>query len=163
MVLRKRNTGRSVTELLPEIIEDFGWEKQLDLHSIFPLWRQLVSEELGRYAEPLKIERGVLWLKVESSAWMQQFQYEKLVLLEELNNHLRISRLKDVRMVLPTTAEKMKADEQDGGGDSVSFVTPDEESVRAFEKQIESIDDEKCRESLMRFWYLAHACRRNTA
>ena len=39
-------------------------------------------------------------------------------------------------------------------------LEPSNVFILAFERQIESIADDGCREALLRFWYLAHACRK---
>jgi hypothetical protein len=101
-----------------------------------------------------------LWIEVENSAWLQQFQYEKIDLLDLLNTHLQVGKLSGVRMVLPKGKSK-KSDSGDREADNrVTFVKPDEKSIAAFQSQVDSIQDEKCRESLMRFWYLSQACKR---
>jgi hypothetical protein len=117
---------------------------------------------MNEYAQPLKIERGVLWLEVTNSSWLQQFQYEKLELLDTLNRSLRLSSLKDIKMVLPkgkTGKTKMSDQESEP---SIKFVKPSEEKIAAFQRQVECVADEKCREALMQFWYLAQACKRKT-
>ncbi|MGB3209647.1 MAG: DUF721 domain-containing protein [Desulforhopalus sp.] len=154
-----------MSRVLPNLLQEKGWEKQLDLHSIFPKWNEIVGEEMGQYAQPLKIERGVLWLEVANSSWLQQLQYEKLELLDILNRFLRLSGLRDIKMVLP----KGKNDTDGNAGSSdkepvsaIKFVKPSDEKIAAFQQQVECITDEKCREALMQFWYLAQACKRET-
>lgn len=149
----------SIAELLPGLVHDKGWEKQLDLHAIFLEWGDRASEVVANHAQPLKIEKGVLWLEVENSAWMQQFQYEKIDLLERLNSSLRVARLKDIKMVLPKGGGKEPVARKDIG---ISFIRPDKEKIAEFQKQVECIADEKCREALMQFWYLAQACKRKS-
>jgi hypothetical protein len=146
-----------MAELLPGLVHDKGWEKQLDLHTIFLEWQKRATEEVAEHAQPLKIERGVLWLEVENSSWMQQLQYQKLELLDRLNGFLRVARLKDIRMVLPKGGSKQPVAPKDAG---ISFVRPSKEKIAAFQKQVECITDEKCREALMQFWYLSQACKR---
>ena len=153
----KKNKKTDIAGLLPSILRDNGWEKQLDLHSIFPNWQKLAGKEFNEHARPLKIERGVLWLEVENSSWLQQFQYEKLDLLESLNRFLRLSTLTDIKMVLPKDEVWRKAPKPPP---KVSFVRPSAEKVAAFQRQVECIADEKCRDALMQFWYLAEACKR---
>jgi len=156
---RKNLKKISISKLLPTLVKDRGWEKQLDLYSIFDKWNEIIGEEISEYAKPLKIERGVLWLEVENSSWLQQFQYQKLDFLEALNSFLRLTRLKDIKMVLPKGSPKKS---QEKISQTVTFVQPDEEKIAAFRRQIETISDEKCREALMQFWYLSQACKRTT-
>lgn len=153
----KKNKKNDIAGVLPSILRDNGWEKQLDLHSIFPNWQKLVRQEIGEHAQPLKIERGVLWLEVDNSSWLQQFQYEKLDILENLNRFLKLSTLTDIKMVLAKDEIRQKAPKPPP---KVSFVRPSAEKVAAFQRQVECIADEKCRDALMQFWYLAEACKR---
>lgn len=158
----KKSKQSKISRLIPNLLHDKGWEKQIDLHSIFPRWKELVGEEMNEYAQPLKIERGVLWLEVANSSWLQQFQYEKLELLDTLNRSLRLSSLKDIKMVLPKgNTGKTKMSDQ-GSEPSIKFIKPSEEKIAAFQRQVECVADEKCREALMQFWYLAQACKRKT-
>lgn len=155
MVRKKKKTTRSLGGLLPDLVRERGWEKQLDLYSIFPRWRELVGPEIYEYARPLKIVRGVLWIEVENSSWLQQMQFEKLQLLDVLNQSLRLNRLNDIKMVLPVGDRNDEAKP----ARSVTFVKPDDQEIEAFERQVSTIADEKCRDALMQFWYLSRACR----
>ena len=158
----KKSKQSKISRLIPSLLHDKGWEKQIDLHSIFPRWKELVGEEMNEYAQPLKIERGVLWLEVANSSWLQQLQYEKLELLDTLNRFLRLSSLKDIKMVLPKgRTGKTKTSDLESVP-AIKFVKPSEEKIAAFQRQVECIADEKCREALMQFWYLAQACKRKT-
>ena len=162
MAGKVKSKQNQISRLIPNLLHDNGWEKQLDLHSIFPRWKELVREEMTEHAQPLKIERGVLWLEVANSSWLQHFQYEKLELLDTLNRSLRLSSLKDIKMVLPKgkTGKTKMSDQK--SEPSIEFVKPSEEKIAAFQQQVECIADEKCREALMQFWYLAQACKRKT-
>jgi predicted nucleic acid-binding Zn ribbon protein len=155
MIGKKKKKAGSLKGLLPDLVRERGWEKQLDLYSIFPRWRELVGPEIYEYARPLKIVRGVLWIEVENSAWLQQMQFEKLQLLDLLNQALRLNRLNDIKMVLPAGGKS----EEKKPARSVTFVRPDTKEIEAFERQVSCIGDEKCRDALMQFWYLSRACR----
>jgi hypothetical protein len=99
----------------------------------------------------------VLWLEVENSSWLQQIQFEKLNLLASLNGFLRLTTIKDIKMILP------KGEWTQSGAlpPQVTFVRPNAKKIAEFQRQVECIADEKCREALMQFWYLAEACRRD--
>ena len=160
MAERSKFKQNKISQLIPNLLQDRGWEVQLDLHSIFPRWKELVGEEMSKYAQPLKIDRGVLWLEVANSSWLQQFQYEKLELLDTLNSCFRLSSLKDIKMVLPKGSDGFTQSSTEESTPAIRFVTPSEEKVAAFQQQVECIADEKCRDALMQFWYLAQACKR---
>ncbi len=145
-----------LADMLPHLIRDRGWEVQLDLHSIFQDWQKIVDPETGEHCRPLKISRGVLWLEVDNSAWLQQLRFQKHYLLDTINASLRKSTLQDIKLSLPE-GRTVKEPEREP---ALRFIPPPAAEVAAFERQIAFIADEQCREALLRFWYLAHACKR---
>lgn len=161
MVKTREVDQRSVDEVVADLIGKNGWEKQLDLYSIFRRWAELVPEEIAEHCWPGRIDRDVLWLEVENSAWMTELQYQRYELLEKVNSILTLGRIRDIKMALP---------KKDGGdvygnrssGTRVVFVPPSEEAVGAFDEMAAAhIHDKECRESLKYFWYLAQACKRD--
>ena len=140
---------------LPGLIRDKGWEKQLDLYSLFGEWEKIVGKETALHAWPLKIVRGVFWVEVDNSSWMHQLQYEKLRMLEGLNAALQLSRLKDIKFTLEGESQKPQPKKE-----AVTFVPVDAAELAAFEYQVSLIDDKESREALVRLWYLSRACRR---
>ena len=155
-MIKKKNTLDGLATLLPQLSRHHGWEEQLDLHSLFLHWHELLDSEITDHCQPLKIVKKVLWVEVENSAWLQQYQFQTVLLLEILNKSLRISTLEGLRFCV---AEKEK---DDGIQDApvLRYVQPPAKDVAAFERQVESISDKDVRESLVRFWYLSQACRK---
>lgn len=156
MSTAKKNSEFEISKVLPDLARDQGWDIQLDKHSVFLHWEQLVEEEISHHARPLKIERSTLWLEVENSSWLQQLQYAKLEILEALNRSLQLSSLRDIKMVLP----KQEWMPHGHPPPEVVFVRPTAAQIESFERQAECIADTSCREALIQFWYLAQACKR---
>ena len=153
---RKKKWVRDLSSTLPELLKDKGWEVKFDQHRVFPDWEKLVDETISEHAKPLKVVKNVLWLEVENSAWMHQLQYQKVILLETLNEYLTVSRFSDIRFVLKAEQAEKPTEKKE----AIQFIPPGAESIEAFEKQISFIEDEKIRDSLMRFWYLSQACQK---
>jgi hypothetical protein len=160
-MMKKPSGSKPLGRVLPSMVEDQGWAKQLDLHAIFPRWPDLVGPEIRDHARPLKIDREVLWLEVENSSWLSQLQYSKLEILDAVNKILRLGRIRDVRMILPKKTEKNPYYEGPPPGPVIRYETPPSEEVERFQLQAETIKDDACREALVQFWYLATACKRD--
>jgi len=155
MTAKKRKKYAQVADVLPEVTRHQGWDVKLDMHSIFPKWKNLVDPDIASCSKPLKIVKDTLWLEVENSTWMQQLQFEKLRILEVINATLRLSRIRDIRFVLPRdSGEQAKK-----SGPGLSYVPPETKELERFEQQVSIIEDEACREALIRLWYLAKSCR----
>lgn len=158
MVGKKTSDTRDlIATFLPKLVRQKGWETQIDLHSVFLHWGD-VAGDIAAYAQPEKIVKNILYVQVDNSAWMQQLQYRKVELLERLNSRLKLSQIRDIRFTL-AGSEIKEPDKQDS--DTIRFEPPPEEKQQAFRSQIDSINDEDVRDSLMRIWYLSQACKRS--
>ncbi len=152
---KETKTLQGVGAFLPQLSQHNGWQEQLDLHSVFLHWDELFDKKITMYCRPLKIVRKVLWVEVENSAWLQQFQFQSVFFLETLNKSLRLSSLKSLRFCV---AEKEFEEKKEDV--SLRYVPPSTQELADFEKLISSIADKDSREALLRFWYLSKACQR---
>ncbi len=150
------NTLQGLENLLPQLSNQRGWEEQLDLHSIFVHWDELVASEIAEHCQPLKIVKKVLWIEVENSAWLQQLQFQTVLLLDIFNKSLRFSRLKGLRFCV-AEKERIKGEKKKS---SLRYVQPPAEDIKDFEQQAGSITDQNAKDALVRFWYLSQACRK---
>lgn len=156
VVKNNKNPLLGLEKVLPNLSQRRGWEEQLDLHSVFLRWDELLDREITDHCRPLRIVKKVLWLEVENSAWLQQFQFQTVLLLDILNKSLRISKLKGLRFCL----EKKDLNLVKKQETVLSYVQPSAEELCNFEQQAEGIADKDVRDALVRFWYLAHACKK---
>jgi predicted nucleic acid-binding Zn ribbon protein len=159
MVMKKYITQKgkdSLAASLPGLIRDKGWEKQFDLYFLFLEWDKIVDRATAQHARPLKIVRNVFWVEVDNSSWLQQLQFQKVQILEDLNAALEGSLLKGIKFVLAEKSEGHPQEQQK----KITFTSVDPVELKAFENQVSIIGDEKSREALVRFWYLSKACRR---
>lgn len=152
----KKSLSNDISHILPDLIREKGWEVQLEIYDVFRLWSKLVGQEIAECSKPWKVERNALWIEVETSSWLQQLQYQKVWMLEEVNAFLKLSRLSDIRLVLERSNKEPKKIE----APKVRFIPPSPEELEAFKKTTQWIADEKSRDALVNFWYLSQACRR---
>lgn len=142
--------------LLPKLSQQRGWEEQLDLHSIFLNWHELLDTDVTDHCQPLKIVAKVLWIEVENSAWLQQMQFQTVQLLDVFNGSLRLSKLEGLRFCIEKE-ERVTVKKSEQG---LSYVQPSSKDIAAFEQQVEGIPDEAVRDAFVHFWYLSQACRK---
>ena len=152
---KKGKKHHQVSGVLSEVARHQGWEVKLEMHSFFPKWRTIMDEDVASCSKPLKIVKDTLWLEVENSTWMQQLQYEKLRILEAINATLKRAKIKDIRFVLPHES----GEPGEKKGPKVSYEPPPPLEIAKFEEQAGIIEDESCRQALVRFWYLAKSCK----
>ncbi len=156
MKKRYTNQTRALAAVLPSIISHKGWKVKLDMYSFFAEWDQTVADHVAECSRPLRIKKDTLWVEVENSSWMQQLQYEKYQMLEAINARLKFSRIKDIKFTLPEGDRKEQKPERT----RLTFVSPDPGEVDHFERQIESIEDDRTRNAIFQLWYLSRSCKR---
>jgi hypothetical protein len=152
-----RDKGKeTLAAVFPGLVRDKGWEKQLDLYSLFLVWDKIVDKDTAQHARPLKIVRNIFWVEVNNSSWIHQLQFQKIQILESLNASLATSRLKGVKFVLAEQSGNRHRTKDK----PVTFAPVDPGELKDFEHQAGLIGDEKSRDALVRLWYLSKACRR---
>lgn len=158
--MRKRTyqyRDQSLEATFAGIIKDNDWEQKYDQHRVFAKWKELVDTDTATHARPHKVVRDVLWLEVDNSAWMQQLQFQKIVLLDTLNDFLRVSYFSDIRFTV-----RKQADAEEGKKvQPLRRTPPSAAEIEQFEKQVEFIEDDNVREAFTRFWYVSRTVRGN--
>jgi len=155
----KRTHRLSLAAILPGLCRDRGWQAQVEAYSVLLRWAEVVDAETAAHSRPGKIVAGVLWIEVESPAWMQQFQYRREEILAALNSRLRHARIKEIRLRLP--APKNSAVQMEPELPAVSFFPPAPAALTAFTQLAAAVKDPNCRQALINFWYLSHACHKD--
>jgi predicted nucleic acid-binding Zn ribbon protein len=79
--------GRKFTkvgELLPSILGKLGLEQRFKEQKVLSLWPTVVGNELAARTKATKIDRGVLYVRVDHGAWMQELHFIEKELLRKL-------------------------------------------------------------------------------
>ncbi len=64
------------------------------------VWKEVVGETVARHARPSKIQKGLLFVSVSNSMWMQELQFLKEMVKEKINGRLGRPVIKDIFFVL---------------------------------------------------------------
>jgi hypothetical protein len=158
--MRKRTyqyRDQSLEATFAGIIRDNDWEQKYDQYRVFAKWRELVGADTAAHTRPFKVVKDVLWLEVDNSAWMQQLQFQKIVLLDTLNESLRVSYFSDIRF----TVKKQAAREEGDHDKPLRRTPPSAIEIEQFEKQVAFIEDDDVREALTRYWYISRTISGN--
>ena len=66
-------------------------------YAAWMVWNKAVGDTIAQQAQPAFMRGGVLFVKCSSSAWMQQLQFMKGKICEQLNRLLGREVIKDIR------------------------------------------------------------------
>jgi len=153
---RKRDLR--LAAILPELCRDRGWQAQVEAYSLLSRWSQVIDAEIAAHCRPGKITAGVLWVEVENPVWMQQLQYRRDDMLAAVNSRLRHARIKEIRLRLPDKSTAAVPEEK---SQAVRFLPPDPAAFADFTRLAATVKDPACRQALINFWYLSHACQKD--
>jgi len=74
--------------------------KRLQEYRVWGVWEEAVGEIVARHARPSKIQKGLLFVSVSDSVWMQELQFLKEMIKEKINERLGEPVVKDIFFVL---------------------------------------------------------------
>lgn len=92
---RQRKPARA-GDLLAALGENLGFSDKLRQYRAFQIWEAVVGPQIAAHAHPARIRDGVLEVKVDQPVWMQQLQLLKPRILQQLNQQLEGTGLRDI-------------------------------------------------------------------
>jgi predicted nucleic acid-binding Zn ribbon protein len=97
-----RKTPSPLGDVLSSILKNRGWETIIRERKVFGIWEEAVGGPIARNAQPDRIERGVLIVRVRSSSWAQELTYMKDRIITRLNERLNRPLVTDMRFIQGT-------------------------------------------------------------
>jgi hypothetical protein len=73
---------------------------KLEGYRIWPLWNEIVGDEIAKRAQPERLSNRILFVKVSNSVWMQELQTMKPMLLEKIHRKVKKARIDNIRFKL---------------------------------------------------------------
>jgi len=152
------NQGRylRLAAILPGLCRERGWQAQIEAYSLLMRWPEVMDAEIAAHSRPDKIAAGVLWVEAENLAWMQQLQYRRGDMAAALNARLSHSQIKEIRLRLADKPATAPNEEKP----AARFLPPDPAALASFTGLAAAVKDSACRQALINFWYLSHACQK---
>ena len=101
----RTRTG-TVADTLRRVLQRIDPDHRLEVYRLWTFWREEVGQAIAARAEPAGFRAGVLSVRVNSAAWMQELQFMKEELRERLNARLGADLIRDIYFVSgPTRRE----------------------------------------------------------
>ena len=114
-------------------------------YSIVGAWNEIVGESVAGHSQPRSIRNQILFIDVSHPTWMQQLQFLKPTLLDQVNAFLGEPLIQDIRFklgkispILPAPPKTLLMEDEN----------LDEETLNRIENLLQEIDDEEVRKSL---------------
>lgn len=136
---------------LVQALQSKNWHNLSKLLALTEKWPLIVGDEGARQCEPAFVRRDVLYVSVANSIWMQQLQLLKREILANIKHQLPDIKCSDIRYQLQVSAGK-KEERQSSQKEHKVKSTVATEKVEAFARLTETVDNQDCREALLRLY-----------
>ena len=73
-----------VGEVLEHFLSKVGLQGRIQEQKILDLWGDSVGEAIAERTQPMRIQNGVLYVKVNNSVWMQELQFMKGLISQKI-------------------------------------------------------------------------------
>lgn len=88
-------------DIVKMVSTNHGWDAQLEEAGIFAAWPEIVGTQIAAKATPVSLNSGKLLVKCESTAWATQLSFERIKIINNIENHFPNVRLVEIRFVGP--------------------------------------------------------------
>lgn len=84
----KADEAIPVGDVMKSIIEEFGWEKDLAVRTLFSQWPRLVGAEVAQHSKPVSFRDGEVIVETDTTAWATNLQFLAPNIVAKLNQEL---------------------------------------------------------------------------
>lgn len=85
--LARRLAAKSSGEVLPRVLDSIGLDRRRSDAEILKAWNHLLDPAIVAHAQPTGLRRGTLFVKVDSSVWLDEIvRYRRKEILDRLQH-----------------------------------------------------------------------------
>jgi hypothetical protein len=136
---------QSIRSILEKTIKTLEIDVPLKTYSIVGAWNEIVGESVAGHSQPRSIRNQILFIDVAHPTWMQQLQFLKPTLLDQVNAFLGEPLIQDIRFKLGKVSPTLPAPPKTL---SMEDENLDQDTLNRIESLLQGIDDEEVRKSL---------------
>jgi len=136
---------QSLHSILEKTLKTLEIDVPLKTYSVVGAWNEIVGESVAGHSQPRSIRNQILFIDVAHPTWMQQLQFLKPTLLDQVNGFLGETLIRDIRFKLGKVSPTLPAPPK-------SLLMEDEPldqgTLNRIESLLQEIGDEEVQKSL---------------
>jgi hypothetical protein len=136
---------QSIHSILEKTLKTLEIDVPLKTYSIVGAWNEIVGESVAGHSQPRSIRNQILFIDVAHPTWMQQLQFLKPTLLDQVNAFLGEPLIQDIRFKLGKVSPTLPAPPKTLSMEDESL---DQGTLNRIENLLQEIDDEEVQKSL---------------
>lgn len=137
------------------VLKMIGSQTNQNQYSLFKMkacWKEIIGNNNAKHCGPVKLERRILTLQVDSSVWANQFLYYKNQFIQQINTFIGTDYVKDIKFTQGKNFKKgfrNKGETTDIRETKLRIPPATEEEKRGLQLKFSHIADDKIRNAII--------------
>jgi predicted nucleic acid-binding Zn ribbon protein len=89
-----------IGEILADLAKSLGIAQKLSEQEAVVAWSDVVGEKIAQHSRAVRVDRGRLFVEVDSSVWVHELRFMKQKIMRELNNRVGKTAIENVHFVI---------------------------------------------------------------
>jgi len=90
-------------KVLKKTIENSGFKNAILQENAVSVWSDVVGKNISKISKATSVDKGVLFIKVESATWKQELYMQKDEIINKINKKIGSKAIKEIRLVWTKT------------------------------------------------------------
>lgn len=137
------------------VLKMIGSQANQNQYSLFKMkacWKEIIGNNNAKHCGPVKLERRILTLQVDSSVWANQFLYYKNQFIQQINTFIGTDYVKDIKFTQGKNFKKgfrNKGETTDIRETKLRIPPATEEEKKGLQLKFSHIADEKIKNAII--------------
>ena len=137
------------------VLKMIGSQANQNQYSLFKMkacWKEIIGNNNAKHCGPVKLERRILTLQVDSSVWANQFLYYKNQFIQQINTFIGTDYVKDIKFTQGKNFKKgfkNKGEKTDIRENKLPIPPATEEEKKGLQLKFSHIADDKIRNAII--------------
>ena len=128
-------------------------QNQYNLFKMKACWADIIGNNNAKHCAPVKLERRILTLEVDSSVWANQFVYYKSQFMEQINGFMGTGYIKDIRFTIGKSFKRRNGNPQNSKTRPIEEKLPipsvSAEEKKGLQQKFSHISNEKVKSAII--------------
>ncbi|RMF54625.1 MAG: DUF721 domain-containing protein [Calditrichaeota bacterium] len=88
---------KHIGDAIFKLFKALGMKERFEENMALFYWDSTVGKEIARHTEPMKVNQGILFVKVDNDAWRNELTFLKHEIIQKLNEKLGKKTIEEIK------------------------------------------------------------------
>lgn len=95
----RRTEPKSIAQIVGDLLRSQNLEEGMMMHRALSVWPEVVGPVINRQTVERRVDKGVMYVRINSAAVRNELSMQRTVLIDALNKRLGQSVIKEIRFI----------------------------------------------------------------